>query len=168
MNTTGISFPVTSPSFDFIDQEAESPDIFQRDGIFYVAASNTCGYCNGSIGLVYRSRSLKGPWTRDIIAGDSCEGQVEGVLPLTDPYSGKITFVWHSTSVPGGPRVGFSGHIFQPLGFNGDGSVRHLDCSTGAKFTTPYSGGSSHQSADGLAIKATDQSPRFAAVSRCL
>lgn len=99
MNTTGVSYNVSSPAFDLIDQEAESPDIFQRNGTYYITASNTCGYCNGSIGLIYRSKTIQGPWTRQIISGDSCRGQVEGVLPLTDPKTGGVSYVWHSTSV---------------------------------------------------------------------
>jgi hypothetical protein len=64
-----------------------------------VSASTTCGNCNGSVGLMYRSKSIEGPWTRQIIAGDSCQGQVEGMLPITNPTTGEITYVWHSTSV---------------------------------------------------------------------
>ena len=93
MNTTLVSYNITSPSFDLIDQEAESPDIFKRSGMYYVAASNTCGYCNGSIGLLYRSKSIQGPWTRQIVSGYSCEEQFEGVLPLTNPKSSKVSYV---------------------------------------------------------------------------
>lgn len=111
-DTTLKSYPVRSTADDLIDQETESPDIFKRDGKFYVAASNTCGYCNGSIGLLYGgTESIEGPWTRRIISGYSCDGQVEGVLPLNNSATGETTYVWHSTSVPGGPRVGFSGHV---------------------------------------------------------
>jgi hypothetical protein len=45
LNTTQISYNVTSAAFDLIDQETESPDLFVRNGTFYVTASNTCGYC---------------------------------------------------------------------------------------------------------------------------
>lgn len=162
-NTTRVSYPVKSSAFDLIDQEAESPDLFVRNGIYYVAASNTCGYCNGSIGLLYRSKSIKGPWTRQIISGYSCDGQVEGVLPLKDSYS-ETTFVWHSTSVPGGPRTGFSGHIFQPLEFLRDGSVRDLDCSAGADFSVSFKVGSGAV-AKGDATAAVDASPLKAVVS---
>ena len=164
LNTTRVSYPVTSAAFDLIDQEAESPDIFTRNGYYYVSASNTCGYCNGSIGLLYRSKSIQGPWTRQIIAGYSCEGQVEGVLPLTDPKSGSVTDVWHSTSVPGGPRTGFGGHIFQPLRFNNDGSVQDLDCSTQAKFSVNFERGQGAVASGAATVKA-DGTPRFAAVS---
>lgn len=34
MNTTGVSYNVSSADFDLIDQEAESPDLFMRNGIF--------------------------------------------------------------------------------------------------------------------------------------
>ena len=164
-NTTQVSYPVTSAANDLIDQEAESPDFFMRNGYYYVAASNTCGYCNGSIGLLYRSRSIKGPWTRQIIAGYSCEGQVEGVLPLTDPKTKQVSYVWHSTSVPGGPRTGFGGHIFQPLKFNADGSAQELDCSTQAQFTVPFTTGTTKAGSSGKALSAGDATPSNAAVS---
>ena len=164
MNTTLVSYNVSSSDFDLIDQETESPDIFKRNGIYYVAASNTCGYCNGSIGLMYRSESIQGPWTRQIIAGYSCNGQVEGVLPLTNPKNDKTTFVWHSTSVPGGPRIGFGGHIFQTLYFNADGSVQDLNCEVDATFSVQFTLGKGNV-ASGMASTATDSSPAIAAYS---
>lgn len=163
-NTTLKSYPVTSPEMDLIDQEAESPDLFTRNGWYYVSASNTCSYCNGSIGLLYRSRSIEGPWTRQIVAGYSCNGQVEGVLPLTDPKTKQIEYVWHSTSVPGGPRTGFSGHIFQPLNLHANGSVDELDCSDDARFEVPFSRGSGAV-ASGAATQAGDGTPLDAVVS---
>lgn len=63
-----------------------------------VVASNTCGFCSGSIGVVYRSESLAGPWQRDVISAYTCGGQVEGVLPLTDPATNETTYVWHATT----------------------------------------------------------------------
>lgn len=164
LNTTRVSYPVKSQQFDLIDEEAESPDLFKRGDYFYVSASNTCGYCNGSIGLLYRSKNIQGPWTRQIIAGYSCEGQVEGVLPLTNPSTGQVSYVWHSTSVPGGPRTGFGGHIFQPLKFNGDGSVQDLDCSTSAQFPIKFQRGI-EATPSGLATTAGDKSPLIAPVS---
>lgn len=165
MNTTGVSYPVRSAANDLIDQEAESPDLFMRNGWYYVAASHTCSYCNGSIGLLYRSSSIKGPWTRQVVAGYSCNGQVEGVLPLTDPRTKEVTYVWHSTSVPGGPRTGFGGHIFQPLKFRPDGSVEDLDCSDNAHFQVGFTRGSGAV-ASGIATTAGDESPMDAAVSQ--
>ncbi|KAI4753143.1 Arabinanase/levansucrase/invertase [Aureobasidium sp. EXF-3400] len=161
MNTTRVSWPVSSAAGDLIDNEAESPDIFKRGNTFYVAASNTCGYCNGSIALLYRSDSIQGPWTRQILEGYSCNGQVEGVLPLTDPKTGAVTNVWHSTSVPGGPRTGFGGHIFQPLNFNADGSAKNLDCSTTATFPVAFTKGNGTV-ATGNATKAVDTTPALA------
>ena len=161
MNTTQVSYPVTSPAKDLIDEEAESPDIFKRGNTFYVAASNTCGYCNGSIGLLYRSDNIQGPWTRQILAGYSCNGQLEGVLPLVNPANGQVTNVWHSTSVPGGIRTGFGGHIFQPLIFNGDGSAQNLDCSDSASFTVPFTKGTGY-AATGNATCAGDSTPALA------
>ncbi|KAK5124275.1 hypothetical protein LTR85_001978 [Meristemomyces frigidus] len=160
-NTTQVSYPVSSNLTDLIDQETESPDIFMRNGKYYVAASNTCGYCNGSIGLLYRSDSFQGPWTRQIISGYSCDGQVEGVLPLKDPRTGAVTDVWHSTSVPGGPRTGFGGHIFQPLKFCTDGSVEDLDCSASATFSVNFARGSGGVAA-GAATTAGDATPPLA------
>ncbi|USW54292.1 Putative glycoside hydrolase, family 43 [Septoria linicola] len=148
-NTTQVSYPVKSAELDLIDEEAESPDLFMRNGGYYVSASNTCGYYNGSIGLLYRSRSIKGPWTRQIIAGYSCEGQVEGVLPLTDPKTQQTSFVWHSTSVP----------AFE---VNADGSVQELDCSVQAKFSVPFPLGISNAGKSGNALSAGDSSPRDA------
>ncbi|CAJ2500892.1 Uu.00g037450.m01.CDS01 [Anthostomella pinea] len=161
-NTTQVSYPISSNATDLIDQEPESQDIFMRDGMVYVGAGNTCGYCNGTVGLVYRSSSIQGPWERQIIAGYSCNGQLEGVLPLTDPTSGEVTEVWHSTSVPGGPRVGFGGHIFQPLTFNSDGSVEDLDCAATAKFEVNFQEGT-QEVATGAATMAGDKTPLDAA-----
>lgn len=163
-NTTRVSYPVRTKEFDLIDQEAESPDLFVRNGTYYVSASNTCGYCNGSIGLLYRSNDIRGPWTRQILAGYSCNGQVEGVLPLTDPKTGMITYVWHSTSVPGGPRTGWGGHIFQPLIFNEDGSVKDLDCAFDAMFKIPFTPGKG-KVAQGAATSAVQATPAKAVVS---
>lgn len=60
-NTTGISYPIASSANDLVDNETESPDLAFYNEYLYVSASNTCGYCNGSIGLMYRSKSIKGP-----------------------------------------------------------------------------------------------------------
>ncbi|KAG9517633.1 Arabinanase/levansucrase/invertase, partial [Aureobasidium melanogenum] len=161
MNTTRQSWPIVSGANDLIDNEAESPDIFKQGDTFYVAASNTCGYCNGSIALLYRSNSIQGPWTRQILEGYSCNGQVEGVLPLTNPTTGAVTNVWHSTTVPGGPRTGFGGHIFQPLMFNADGSAKNLDCSSTATFPVGFTRGNGTVPT-GNATKAGDATPELA------
>lgn len=63
-----------------------------------IVASNTCGFCSGSIGVVYRSTSMSGPWERDIVSAYTCGGQVEGVLPLVDPATNQTTYVWHATT----------------------------------------------------------------------
>jgi Glycosyl hydrolases family 43 len=160
-NVSLPSYPVRSEAFDLIDNEAESPDLFYRNGYYYVATSNTCGYCNGTIGLLFRSTSIKGPWTRQILSGYSCNGQVEGILPLVDPNTGTTTYVWHSTSVPGGPRVGFGGHIFQPLKFNSDGSAQDLDCSVQNVFKVPLTIGTGPKPS-GKALAASDGSPAIA------
>lgn len=167
LNTTLVSYPVVSAANDLIDNEAESPDIFMRNGEYYVAASNTCGYCNGTLGLLYKSASIQGPWTRQILAGYSCNGQVEGVLPLTDPKTGQTTEVWHSTSVPGSINVGWGGHIFQPLEFESNGTAKDLDCSTNAQFNVGYQVGTGAV-ATGAATKAGDATPPFAVVRQRL
>ncbi|KAF2663808.1 Arabinanase/levansucrase/invertase [Microthyrium microscopicum] len=146
--------------FDLIDNEAESPDLFFRNGWFYVSASNTCGNCNGSIGLLYRAKSIDGPWIRQILSGDSCAGQVEGVFPV-NTGSGEPTYVWHSTAVPGGPRVMWSGHIFQPLEFRADGSAKELDCAPKASFKISHQAGTKSVPT-GKAMSAADGSPHIA------
>lgn len=164
LNTTMVSYPVASAANDLIDQEAESPDIFKVGDTFYVAASNTCGYCNGTLALLYSSKSIQGPWTRQILSGYSCNGQVEGVLQLESPINGQVTNVWHSTTVPGGPRTGFSGHIFQPLTFNPNGSAHDLDCATDTSFTVSFTKGNGSV-ATGNATTATDATPALAIYS---
>ncbi|CAK7229512.1 hypothetical protein SBRCBS47491_007272 [Sporothrix bragantina] len=166
-NTTLQGYNVTSAAFDDVDQQTESPDMFMRDNTMYVVTSNTCGFCSGSIGAVYRAATPGLPtastkWKRNIVSGYSCGGQVEGVLPLTDPATGKVTYVWHSTTVPGGPRVGFSGHIFQPLQFAADGSVLDLDCRPSKTWQVPFTPGNVSAAYTGNLTKATDASPRFA------
>lgn len=161
MNTTRISYNISSAANDLIDNETELPDLFIRNGIYYVAASNTCGYCNGFIGLLYWSFSIRGPWTRQIISGDSCRGQVEGIMPLKDPSTDVVSYVWHSTSVPGGPRVGFGGHVFQPLDFDQDGSVKDLNCSNDAEWDVKFAPGTGTTSS-GVAFTATNGSPAAA------
>lgn len=164
LNTTQTSFPVQSGAFDLIDQEAESPEKFKRNGYFYIGASNTCGYCNGSIGLLYRSKSIEGPWTRQVLSGYSCNGQVEGILPLLRPGKEEATYVWHSTSVLGGPRTGFSWHTFQPLSFDANGAARDLDCNTNASFSVDFVCGTQVTPAD-AATQAGDRSPLVAPYS---
>jgi len=160
-NTTLTSYAIKSSANDLTDNEAESSDLFLRNGTFYVTASNTCGYCPGSIGIIYRSKSIQGPWERDVIAADSCNAQHEGVLPLVDPSTGRTTYVWHSTSVPGGPRIGFTGHVFQPLNFNQDGSIQPLDCSPTKSWNVAFEKGTGSIDSGNASIS-TDQSPPLA------
>jgi hypothetical protein len=154
------AYKVSSPFDDLIDNQLKSPDIFIRNNIFYITLSNSCALCSGSIGVVLRSESIKGPCQRDVISGYSCGGQLEGILTLTDPAT-NLSYVWHSSTVPGGPRTAWAGHIFQPLKFNADGSVQDLDCYDEASFTVPFtpSVGAPHA---GRAANASDGSPRFA------
>jgi len=98
---------------------------------------------------------------RQIIAGDSCQGQVEGILPLYDPTTRQTNFVWHSTSVPGGPRVAWGGHIFNPLRFKDDGSVHELDCTPEAISSVSFIAGTTSK-ATGKAVAASNITPKFA------
>ncbi|KAE9371196.1 glycoside hydrolase family 43 protein [Stipitochalara longipes BDJ] len=129
LSTTKMSYNVTSAAFDLVDNQVESPDLF-----YHVSASNSCGLCSGTISVLFRSKSIQGPWTRQILAGYSCNSQPEGVLPLVDPVTNKTTYLWHGNSVPGNALTPRNGHIFQPLQFNDDGSALPLDCSDNARF----------------------------------
>jgi hypothetical protein len=133
--------------------------------------------------LLYRSKSIQGPWTRQILAGYSCGAQVEGVLPLTDPTTNTTSYIWHgnttrmfllSNSFPfqnsiinsviaGSPRISVNGHIFQPLQFIDDGSAKNLDCSDTAKWTVNFTLGDGAVTS-GKATIAVDGSPLLADV----
>lgn len=65
--------------------------------------------------------------------------------------------------IAGGPRISFSGHFFQALQFNDDGSVKDLDCTPGASSSVPFTLGTGTSDAGALTT-ATDSSPRFADV----
>ncbi|KAJ5738024.1 hypothetical protein N7493_001179 [Penicillium malachiteum] len=160
-NTTTVAYDVKSEANDLVDNQAESPDLIYRNGIWYVFASNTCGYCSGTLAIVYRSPSIQGPWERQILSGNSCNSQLEGVLPLVNPKTEETTYVWHGTSVPGGPRTGFGGHIFQPLVFNEDGSIEDLKCNPEATFEVEFTLGEGI-AASGLASQSIDKSPDLA------
>lgn len=201
-----MAYDVKSETNDLIDNQAESPDLIYRNGIWCktgtfpsrqrheiadnlildVFASNTCGYCSGTLATVYRSSSIQGPWKRQVLSGNSCNSQLEGILPLINPKTKETTYVWHGTSVrmlifsfsgcslspvsqtndsvAGGPRTGFGGHIFQPLVFNEDGSIQDLNCSLEATFEVKFTLGEGN-AASGLASQSTDKSPDLASVS---
>ncbi|KAM3074913.1 hypothetical protein ACMFMG_008321 [Clarireedia jacksonii] len=134
-NTTGDVTHLT-PVGDLVDYQAESPDIFFRNGYYYVSASNTCGFCQGTLLIIYRSRRITGPWTRQIISKDTCSGQSTGVLtiPSTSDSTGNSTAAYiHQADLFGvapiaGTRTAAHGHQFQALNFNDDGSVVDLNC----------------------------------------
>jgi hypothetical protein len=102
------------------------------------------------------------------------------VLPVTDPSTGEVTHIWHSTSVrkcsadnherpnqlnlAGGPRIAWSGHVFTPLQFNPDGTAKELDCSPAASFQVFHTAGTG-PNPKGRALDATDGSPLIANVS---
>lgn len=157
-NTTGTVSHILSPSKDLVDYEAESPDIFKRGDYFYISASNTCGFCTGTLLIIYRSTSIAGPWTRQIISADTCGGQTTGVLTLPSPNNGSAVYLHQadlfSTAPITGTRTAAHAHNFQPLSFNADGSITDLNCSPNAKFTTPIIPGKTSYSG----LNATDGS----------
>ncbi|PQE04343.1 glycoside hydrolase family 43 protein [Rutstroemia sp. NJR-2017a BBW] len=134
-NTTG-NVTHLAPVGDLVDYEAESPDIFFRNGYYYVSASNTCGFCQGTLLIIYRSRSITGPWTRQIISADTCSGQTTSVLRIpshADSNDDSTAAYIHQADLFGiapiaGTRTAAHGHQFQALNFNDDGSVIDLDC----------------------------------------
>ncbi|KAL8277380.1 hypothetical protein RQP46_010220 [Phenoliferia psychrophenolica] len=134
LNTTGEAWRVASPADDEVDLSTESPDIFTRNGMYYVTATNTCGFCNGTLSIVFRSSSIKGPWTRQIISADGCGGQMGSLLPIKAP-SGGTTYLASMDRWVGGNNEAQHGIGMQPLYFNRDGSVKDLDCSSEAEFS---------------------------------
>ncbi|KAK6601395.1 glycosyl hydrolase family 43 protein [Botrytis cinerea] len=121
------------PVGDLVDLQAESPDIFYREGYYYISASNTCGFCQGTILIMYRATDISGPWTRQIISSDTCGGQTTGVLTIPSSTGGDAVYMHQAdiqASAPlAGPRNAQHGHQFQVLNFNPDGSIQDLDCS---------------------------------------
>jgi Glycosyl hydrolases family 43 len=166
LNTTGSLSHVVSAALDLVDFEAESPDIFKRGDYFYITASNTCGFCTGTLLIIYRSKSIAGPWKRQIISADTCGGQSNGVLSLPSPSGGPTSYVHISDLVYSAPltgtRTAAHGHQFQLLSFNPDGTINDLNCSPKQSFTVSLVPGSS-VSSTGLATTATDSSGELAA-----
>jgi hypothetical protein len=159
-NTTGSAYHVVTPALDYVDYEAESPDIFKRGDYFYITASNTCGWCTGTLLTVYRSKALAGPWTRQIISADTCGGQTEGVISLPSPSGGATSYLQVAdlfrTAPITGTRTASHGHQFQLLQFNPDGSVKDLDCTLSKTASVTIKKGNAPST--GLAISATDGS----------
>lgn len=160
-NTAGSPTHVISAAGDLVDYEAESPDIFKRGDYFYVSASNTCGFCTGTLLVIYRSKSIQGPWQRQIISADTCGGQSTGVLTLPNPNGGATNYLHQAdivkTAPLAGTRTAAHSHQFQVLNFNSDGSIQDLDCSLQKSVTIQITPGSVSNSS-GLAVAATDSS----------
>ncbi|KAL3425571.1 glycosyl hydrolase family 43 [Phlyctema vagabunda] len=164
-NTTGEAYKIL-PVGDLVDQEAESPDIFQRGDWFYISASNTCGFCTGTLLIMYRSKSIQGPWQRQIISADTCNGQTTGVLALPSPTEGgPTTYIHQADTFSDAPpevigiRTGIHGHEFQKLEFNTDGSVQDIDCTAGKQTTISFAEANAvPQEHQGRAVSATDGS----------
>jgi hypothetical protein len=165
LNTTGSVSHVVSAALDLVDFEAESPDIFQRGDYFYISASNTCGFCTGTLLIIYRSKSIAGPWKRQIISADTCGGQSTGVLSLPSPSGGPTSYLHIADLVNSAPLSGTRnaahGHQLQLLSFNHDGTINDLNCSPTQTFTVSLRPGS-NVSSTGLAITATDTSGELA------
>jgi hypothetical protein len=160
LNTTGPVSHVVSSANDYVDNEAESPDLFYRAPYWYVSASNTCGFCTGTILVMYRSKTpMTGPWTRQVISGDTCGGQTTGVLTL--PTSSGTTYLHQAdlfaTAPLTGTRMAAHGHQFQALNFNSDGSIANLDCTVGHSNTVSLTAGTGAPTT-GLAVSSTDNS----------
>ncbi|TGO06865.1 hypothetical protein BTUL_0431g00010 [Botrytis tulipae] len=157
MNTTGNATQVL-PVGDLVDFQAESPDIFFRDGYYYISASNTCGFCQGTILIMYRATDISGPWTRQIISSDTCGGQTTGVLTIPSSTGGDAVYVHQAdiqASAPlAGPRNAQHGHQFQVLNFNSDGSIQDLDCSASLSSTIALPSTNSSTPINGLAKSA--------------
>lgn len=160
LNTTGPVSHVISSADDYVDNEAESPDLFYRAPYWYVTASNTCGFCTGTLLVVYRSTTpMTGPWTRQVVSGDTCGGQSTGVLTLSTTSG--TTYLHQADYVAiaplSGTRTAAHGHQFQALDFNSDGSVGPLDCSIHHSDTVSLNLGTG-ASTTGLAVSSTDNS----------
>ncbi|KAL5326988.1 hypothetical protein ACEPPN_004677 [Leptodophora sp. 'Broadleaf-Isolate-01'] len=161
-NTTGTAYHVLTNS-DLVDMQAESPDIFKRGDYFYITASNTCGFCTGTLLVVYHSKNISGPWTRQIISADTCGGQTTGVLTLPAPNGGASSYI-HSadlfrTAPIVGTRTATHGHQFQKLEFDNDGTLKDLDCSLSKSVTVSLTPGTGvPDPKTGRAVSATDGS----------
>lgn len=169
-NTTGAAYHVVSAAQDFVDFEAESPDIFKRGDYFYITASNTCGFCDGTLLIVYRSKTLAGPWLRQIISADTCGGQTGGVLTLPSPSGGPTSYLHIAdilrTAPLTGTRMSTHGHQIQQLAFNNDGTLQELDCSPSKSFTVTFTPGVVNNiPTTGRALAATDGSGETAIYS---
>lgn len=164
-NTTGNVSHVISQAGDLVDYEAESPDIFKRGDWYYVVASNTCGFCTGTLLIVYRSKSLAGPWLRQIISADTCGGQSDGVLVLPSPSGGPTAYMHVADLIAIAPLTGTReaahGHQIQELVFNPDGSLQDYDCSLDKSVRVTFTPGK-NVSSSGLAVNATDGSGELA------
>ncbi|KAK0125145.1 hypothetical protein ONS96_009009 [Cadophora gregata f. sp. sojae] len=161
-NTTGPAYHIVTNS-DLVDMEAESPDIFKRGDYFYITASNTCGFCTGTLLVVYRSKNISGSWTRQIISADTCGGQTTGVLTLPAQHGGSASYIHTAdlfrTAPFTGTRTAAHGHQFQRLDFNADGSLKDLDCSLSKSITISLTQGSGvPDPMTGRAVSATDGS----------
>lgn len=165
----GNTFPVLQNTTQIIDGQVESPDLIKRGEFFYMIGSSTCAFCNGTLTLAYRSTSVQGPWTLQVVdSGDTCGGQAMGVMTLPPPPGETFPTIVYSadafsTSPPGADFVSGAGHSIWSLNFAADGSILPIDCSPDATFTIQAPmGDPAVTPIDGLATLATDGSGNFA------
>lgn len=105
MNTTGNVTNVF-PVGDLLDFEAESPDILYRNGYYYISASNTCGFCQGTHLAKYRAQEITGPWTCQVISGDTCGGQTTAVLTIPSSTGGDNVYIHQADIQASAPLAG--------------------------------------------------------------
>ncbi|XMA08174.1 hypothetical protein WAI453_000965 [Rhynchosporium graminicola] len=131
-NTNGTTYQVITNG-DLVDIEAEYPELWKRGDYLYITASDTCGFCTGTLLVVYRSRNISGPWKRQIMSADTCGGQTTGVLTLHAPNGGPPSYIHMAdlfrTAPISGTRTAAHGHQFEKLDFKAEGSLRDLYCS---------------------------------------
>ncbi|KAF2671324.1 hypothetical protein BT63DRAFT_453725 [Microthyrium microscopicum] len=155
--TTGPYSLITTAAKDQVDRSTEAADLFERDGTFYWTGSATCGNCNDGIMIVYRTRDLRnGPWTRQIISGDTCGGQSAGVLVASNS-AGEKTYIHSADLWRGDGSIMLHGKNLQPLEFNADGSVKKLNCDPEASWKFSVRKGDGPQNS-GKSVLFTDRS----------
>lgn len=140
-NFTGTQYGITSSADDEVDRSTEAADLFERNGYVYWTGSATCGNCNDGILITYRTKDIRSNvWTRQIISGDTCGGQTEGVLVASND-AGEKTYIHSADLWRGDGTLRLHGKNVQPLYFNDDGSFQDLDCSPNRTFSFTVSKG---------------------------
>ncbi|KAK4047816.1 hypothetical protein OIV83_005159 [Microbotryomycetes sp. JL201] len=133
---------VTQDRSKLVDSLVEAPDLFKRGTDYYMIGSQICSFCNSTGTLVYRAKSLKGPWQRQLISDLTCGGQAMGIVVLPGSNdSKKATYLYQAD-------------LFSTTPISG---VKDIDCSAKQyKFTIPAAAGA--PAPNGRALSATDGS----------